>query len=559
MPNITFSKRDFENLLGFDVDDSQLETYFLPAKGELDDFVDENITCDITDSNRPDLWSVEGIVRELKSHLGLEKGLPKYKFSKSDYIVEVSGKNNFNPKEASAIIRKVNVTEDLLISMINLQEKVCNTFGRKRSEFALGIYALNKINGKKLTYTVVDKKTKFKPLGYDVEMSLEDVLKTHPKGREYAHLLKDMDKYPVWIDEAGKIMSFPPIVNSNESGKVELGLQDLFLEVTGRSQEKVDVALLITALAFADRGAKVESITVNYIDEKKSLVSLDVTPGEMSFDKQKIFDYFGEQLTDAQISEFLEKKHFDVKIVGSKVIVKYPKYRQDILHPVDIIEDLIIEYGYNVIRPTKFPPATTGKILQSTEFNNLVKEACIGMGLQELLTFNLTSIRKQYDNLKIDKKERNFVELANPMTESIAIFRQRLLPELLEALSKNQHISYPQDVFELGKTLRVELVNGKEVAVEKNHLCVALCHNEASYTQAKQRLDALLKSIDAKDIKYEAKDFVMCIPKRSALVTYKLGNKECKGHIGEIHPDVLISFGLNMPVASFEIDVDKYD
>lgn len=559
MPNITFSKKDFENLMGFDIDDSQLETYFFPAKGELEDFVDGQITVEITDSNRPDLWSVEGIVRELKAHLGLEKGLPKYKFAKSDYIVEVSGENKFNPKEAGAIIKNVNVTEDLLISMINFQEKVCNTFGRKRSIFSMGIYALNKVNGKRLRYTVFDKKTKFKPLGYDYEMTLEDVLKIHPKGKEYGHLIQDMDKYPVWIDEKGKIMSMPPIINSNESGKVELGQQDLFLEVTGASQEKVYIALLVCALAFADRGAKVESITVNYVDEKKSFVSLNTTPGEISFEKQKIFDYFGEALTDAQISEFLERKHFDVKIVANKITVKYPKYRQDILHPVDIIEDLIIEYGYNVIRPTKFNLATTGKVLPETEFNNLVKEASIGLGLQEILTFTLTSIRKQYDNLKIDKKERNYVEIANPMSESIAIFRERLLPELLEFLSKNQHISYPQDVFELGKTLHIEMKNKTEVVKEENHLCVTLCHNEASYTQAKQRLDAVLKAIGAKDIHYEAKEFVMYIPKRSALVTYKLGDKTCQGHIGEIHPQVLGNFGLTMPVASFEICIDKYD
>ncbi|PIU22623.1 MAG: phenylalanine--tRNA ligase subunit beta [Candidatus Diapherotrites archaeon CG08_land_8_20_14_0_20_30_16] len=558
MPNIVFSKRDLESLMGFDIDNNQLETYFFPAKGELNDFVDGVITVEITDSNRPDLWSVEGIARELKAHLGLEKALPKYRFAKSDYIVEVSGENKFNPKETSAIIRNVNVTEDLLISMINFQEKLCNTFGRKRSEFAIGIYALNKVNGKRLRYTVVDKKTKFKPLEFNEEMTLEEILKVHPKGKEFAHLMKDMNKYPVWIDEAGKIMSMPPIINSNESGKVELGLQDLFLEVTGVSQEKVDLVLLICALAFADRGAKVESITVNYLDEKKAIVSLDTTPGEISFEKQKIFDYLGEFLTDNQIVEFLERKHYNIKVVGNKVNVQYPKYRQDILHPVDIIEDLIIEYGYNVIKPAKFSSATTGKILQTTEWSNLVREASIGLGLQEVVTFTLTNVKKQSDLLNIDKKERPFVELANPMSGSIAIFRQRILPEHLELLSKNQHISYPQNIFEFGKSVHIELKNKNEIVKEENNLCVTLCHNEASYTEAKQRLDAILKAIDAKDIKYEPVDLSYLISKRSALVTFKLGKNICTGYIGELHPDILLMFGLNMPVAYFEICVDKY-
>jgi len=556
MPKIVFSKKDFENLMGFEIDDAQLEGYFFAAKGELDDLTEGQITCDITDSNRPDLWSVEGIARELKGHLGLQVGLPIYDFKKSEYVVEVSGKNDFNKYAGAAIIRDVDVTEGLLISMINLQEKVCNTYGRKRSEFALGIYTLDKISGTKLKYTLVDKKTKFWALGADNEMTLEDVLKEHKTGKEYGHLIKDMSMYPVWMDEENNIMSLPPVINSNHSGRVELGKQDLFLEVTGKTQEKVDVALLITALAFADRGAKVESVKINYIDENKSFASLDQTPLELSFDKQKIFEYLGEELDDDTIIEFLERKHYNAKIVRDNVVVEYPKYRQDILHPVDVIEDIIIECDYNMIKPKKMEFYTTGGLLKTTEWNNLVREAALGLGLQELMTFTLTSSKKQYDNLFL--QERNDVQIANPMSESIAIFRERILPELLEVLSKNQHISYPQNIFELGKVAFVVNESGKEKVKEENHLCVALCHNEVSYTEIKQKLDAILKAIGANDIKYEALDYSFMISKRSAKVTFKLADKTLQGFIGEVNPETLVTFGLNMPVACFEIYVDKY-
>lgn len=556
MPQVEFSKKDFEQLMDFEVDDAQLETYFLPAKCELDEYKEGIIKLKATDTNRPDLWSVEGVARELKAHLGLDKGLLNYKFGKSDYTVEVSGKNDFNPKEASAIIRDVNVTEDLLISMINFQEKICNSFGSRRSEFALGIYALNKVNGKKLKYTVVDKKTKFCPLGFDKEITLEDVLKIHPKGKEFAHLLQGMNKYPVWVDEKGKIMSMPPIVNSNESGKVELGKQDLFLEVTGKTQEKVDLVLLLCALAFADRGAKVESIVVEYKEENKKIVSLDTTPGQMILSKEKIFEYLGEKIDNETIKRLLEQKHFDVKIVGSDVVVKYPKYRQDILHTVDIIEDLIIEFGYNVLKPEKLKFHTVGGLLQSTEWNQLVKESCIGLGLQEIVTFTLTSAKKQYNFLGL--KPENCVEIANPMSDTIAIFREKILSENLEFLAKNQHISYPQNTFELGKVAYVPQDKKQEKAIEENHLCVCLCHNEVTYTEAKQYLDFVLKNIGAEEIKFTAQDYVFCISKRSAKVSFKLANKMCEGFIGELSPQTLSNFGLNMPVACFEICVDKY-
>lgn len=556
MPQIEFTKKDLENLLGFEVEDTQLETYFMSTKSEFDDYSEGVIKLKGTDTNRPDLWGVEGVVRELKAHLGLEKGLPKYTFEKSDYIVEISGKNSFNPKGTSAIIRDVDVTEDLLVSMINFQEKVVNSYGGKRSEFALGIYALDKVNGKRLKYTVVDKKTKFIPLGFDKEMTLDEVLKVHPKGKEFGHLLKGMDKYPVWIDEKGKIMSMPPIINSNESGKVDLGKQDLFLEVTGKNQDKVDLVLLICAMAFADRGAKVESTTVKYLDTKESFVSLDNTALEISFDKHKILNYVGENLTNEQIKEFLERKHYEVSFDSNIIKLKYPKYRQDVLHPVDVIEDLIIEYGYNTLKPEKLNFYTVGGLLDSTNHNNSVREVSIGLGLQEIVTFTLTSKKKQYENMNI--KDINCVEIANPMSESISVFRERILPEHLSLLSKNQHISYPQDIFELGKVVYVETQKGVEHHKEKTHLCVTLCHNKTSYTEIKQKLDALLKAIDAKDIKYESKDYSFLLPKRSALVTFKLGTISCSGYIGEVAPEILCNFGLNMPVAVFEISVDKY-
>jgi len=562
MPTIEFTKKDLEYLMGFEIEDSQLENYFVAAKGELESYENGVLKVEIADTNRPDLWSVEGIARELKAHLGLEKGIKKYIFEKSEYVVEVSGKNTFNPKEASAIVRNVNVTEDLLVSMINLQEKICNIAGRKRSEFALGIYSLNKINGKRLRYTVVDKKTKFVPLGFEEEMTLEEVLEKHPKGKEYGYLVKSMEKYPVWLDEAGKVMSFPPIINSNDSGKVELGQQDLFIEVTGNSQEKVDLVLLIFAMAFADRGAKVESITIKYLEEKKSFVSLNTDPLEISFEKQKIFDYLGEKISEEQIIEFLERKHYSVRISGNKIKVQYPKYRQDILHPVDVIEDLVIEFGYDILKPEIVPFYTSGGLLPSTSWNNLVREASIGLGLQEVMTFTLTSARKQYEYLRI--KEQNCAEIANPMSENISIFRERIFPEHLDLLAKNQHISYPQDIFEVGKTVHIASKTSKspkekrEIAIEENKLCITLCHNNVSYTEIKQRLDAILKAIGATEIRYEPKDFSFMIPKRSALVTFKLGQKILQGVIGEIHPDVLISFGLNMPVACCEIGIDKY-
>ena len=383
MPVIEFNKKDFENLLGFSVDNNLLETYFIPAKGELDGFTDNLIKVDISDSNRPDLWGVEGLVRELKAHLGLENSLTKYNFKKSDYTVEVSGLKDIRPRASYCVVKNVNMTEDLLVSLINMQEKIAGTFGKKRKEIAIGIFDLDKINGKKLKYFAANKNTKFIPLSHTCELTLEEILKEHKKGLEFGDLLKDFDKYPLLVDEKNEVLSMPPIINSNSSGKVELDTKNLFVDITGLDQEKVDTALIIFAYAFADRGADVELVEINYVDENKKYL-LGLEPYEMSFDKSKIYDYLGEKISDDKIKELLERKNYFVSFLNDKINLKYPKYRQDILHPVDVIEDLIIEYGYNILKPEKLNFHTTGKLLKETDFRNVVREICIGMQLQEL-------------------------------------------------------------------------------------------------------------------------------------------------------------------------------
>lgn len=550
MPVIEFNKKDFENLLGFEVDEGQLETYFIPAKGELEDLTEDLVKVEISDSNRPDLWGVEGIVRELKAHLGLENSLTKYNFKKSDYSVDVSGLKGIRPKASYCVVKNVNMTEDLLVSLINMQEKIAGTFGKKRKEIAIGIFDLDKINGKKLKYFAADKKTKFVPLTFTQELTLDEILKEHKKGLEFGGLLKDFSKYPLLVDEKNEVLSMPPIINSNNSGRVELDTKNLFVDITGLEQEKVDTALIIFAYAFADRGAEVELVEINYLDENKKYL-LNLKPYEMSFDKSKIYDYLGEEISDDEIKELLERKNYSVDFSNTKINLKYPKYRQDILHPVDVIEDLIIEYGYNILKPEKLNFYTNGKLLKETEFSNLVREICIGMQLQEVVNFTLTSKKKQYENL--GAKSIHTVELANPMSESIAIFREHLLPEVIEFLTKNQHISYPQNIFEYGRTLRVE--NNK--VVEEDHLFVGLCANKITYTDIKQKLDSFLKTIGATDVQYTAVDYPFYIVKRSAKVTFKLNEKIFEGVIGELAPKTLLNYGLNMPLACFEICLQR--
>ncbi len=551
MPQVEFSKKDLEKLLGFKVNEKDLETYFLPTKSELDSYKDGIITLKGTDTNRPDLWGVEGVVRELKAHLDLET--KKYEFKKSDYSVEISDLKNIRPRASYAIVKNVKMSEDFLVSLINMQEKIANSFGNRRKDVAIGIFDLDKIKGKKLKYFAKEKTFEFIPLGENKKMSLEQILNEHKKGIEYANLLKDFNKYPILMDEKENVLSMPPIINSNNSGKVELNTKNLFIDITGFSQKKLDVVLLIFAMAFVDRGCVVEQVEVNYLDEKIKYWGLDLTPGKMQIKKQLINEYIGLNLDDNTICKLLKQKNYSVEINKDIINLTYPPYRQDILHVVDVIEDIIIEYGYNLLEPKKLNFYSVGKLLPETEWQNLIRNIGVGLGLQEILSFTLTSVKKQYNCLNI--KDFKPVELENPMSENIAIFRERILPEHLEFLSKNQHISYPQNIFEIGKVISIK----DNKAIENTNLIITLSSNDVSYTLIKQYLDAVLKNLDISEISYEKIDLPYLIEGRSAKIVFKLNNKIMVGYLGEISPSVLMNFGINMPVAYFEININKYD
>jgi len=546
MPKIEVSRSDLESLLKYKIKDSELEKFFLCSKCEVDGVEGDILKIDIKDSNRPDLWSVEGVAREVRKDRS-EKGLKEYLFDKSEYTVDVGDMKNIAKYVAAAIVRDVDISDEFLISLVNMQEKIAGSYGKKRSELSMGMYDLKKINGKKLKYFLGDKKTvKFVPLGFEEEMTLEKVLKNHKKGQEYGHLLAGYDKYPVWQDEKGKIMSMPPIVNSNDSGKVEVGKNDLFIEVTGITQEKVNVALMIVCMAFADRGAKVESITVDYGKEK--IVTPHFQKEKMEISKQKIFDYIGMEISEKDLIDLLERKGYDVKIVKDKVTVEYPNYRIDIMHPVDVIEDILISIGYNQIKPEKLDVQSTGSLLEKTTWADNLRLLGIGAGLQEVMTFTLTSKEKQFGKMKIKNKA---VTIANPMSESIEIFRTSIVPEHLDFLVKNQHISYPQNVFEVGKILEE---NEKEIS-EKIFFTAALCYEGVDYTYAKRLAEFVLNNIDVTDKKYTGVEHHSFIEGRVAKIEYKLNGKKREGIIGELSPEVLKNFNLDMPVAVFELDL----
>ncbi|MBN2042168.1 MAG: phenylalanine--tRNA ligase subunit beta [Candidatus Aenigmarchaeota archaeon] len=547
MPTIEISMKDLQMLIGKKISMKDLEKYLEYVKGEIENVEGDRVKIEIADTNRPDLWSTEGIAREIRTEVSSERGVPDYKIKKSGIKVIVDRNlKNIRPITVCAVVRNLNIDEETLMQMIQLQEKVCETFGRKRKEVALGIYDMHKIKSPITFKAFPPEEIKFVPLDFEKELDLRQILLQHPKGQEYGHLLEGMDKYPVFIDAGKNVLSLPPIINSNYTGKVTSETRDVFIECSGFDMKFQMPALDIMVAAMADRGGTIESVDVVFPD--KTIVTPVMERGRIKVDLDYIKKRSGLDMKKEEIKNLLSRARFNANISGNNVDVEYPSYRQDIMHPSDVVEDIIIRYGYNNIKPAIPKIPTTGSQTETSVFSSVIRNLMIGTGAQEILSYYLTNKENLIERMNLE--DMNVVEVENPVSDNWCIFRTWLIPSLIEFFSRNKKKEYPQRIFEVGE---VVIPDSQRETMSSNptRLAWGLAGKDAGFTQAKQNLDFLM---DYLGIRYEIKekDHPSFIPGRTGRVYV---NGKGIAYIGEVHPQVLENWGIEVPVTCFEINL----
>jgi len=251
---IEISKKDLLDLIDASLTDKQIEEVLFLIKIESE-FNEDTITCELN-PDRPDLFSVEGIAREMKFFLEKRSGGIKYEVENSKVIIKKE-RAEVRPVIACAIIKNVELNDELVKSLMQLQEKLHVTIGRKRKKVAIGVHDFGKMQPPLIYKDVADES--FVPLGETKEMNIKQILTEHPKGVDYAHLLKD--RYPLIYDKKG-VCSFPPIINS-ERTKVTENTKSLFIDVTGTDEKAVNWALNILICNIAERSGKIQSVKVS--------------------------------------------------------------------------------------------------------------------------------------------------------------------------------------------------------------------------------------------------------------------------------------------------------
>jgi phenylalanyl-tRNA synthetase beta chain len=524
------------------------------AKGEVLSLEDNELTIEIKDGNRPDLWNVEGIARELRGTLEIETGLKEYaieSYSGVEIIVD-SRLKPIRPYIGCSIITNVQLTSEAVRELMRLQEKLDLTYGRKRTRTSIGLYNYD-LMVPPIRYSVAKpQEMSFIPLGNSKMLTLQEILDTHPKGLEYGHILREKKQWPILLDAKNQILSFPPIINSNDLGRIMEGVRDLFVEVTGTGYQTVLNTLMIVTLSLADRGDKILSTRIHYPYDN---IPLDETPRLKPKTIQVSIHYVNQILglhLDVQtIIDLLKKSRYDAHQTDRDTLtVTIPCYRIDVMHPIDVIEDIAIKYGYNNIEPQWPQLNTFGRLSTDNVASNLVREVMQGLGFQEVLSFSMSNQDTLFK--KMNLKERSVVEISNPMTSNYNCLRDWLIPSLMEFLSKNSSVEYPQRIFEIGPCYLLDPTQPTGVREGTNLASVSI-HSKANFSEMKAILDAFFLNMGKRYDLQEA-FFTYFIKGRAGIILIDDINV---GFIGEFTPEILKAWNLENPVMGFEITLDQ--
>ncbi|MEM3091614.1 MAG: phenylalanine--tRNA ligase subunit beta [Candidatus Pacearchaeota archaeon] len=539
MAVISFNKKQFEEDIGTLNEDIQSKISMFGTP--IESITENEIQLEIF-PNRPDLLSYQGFKRAFLSFLGKKTGFRDYKVNKPEKDYEViidSSVKDIRPFTACSIIKDLDLNNERIREIIEMQEKLHLTIGRKRKKLAIGIYPLEKIKLPITFLAIEPDKIKFIPLEMDKELSGLEILQKHPAGKEYSHLLAGKAKFPIFVDSTNQILSMPPIINSQTTGKITTKTKDVFIECSGFDFEILKKCLNIIVTSLADMGGKIYQMNLKY---KRKELTPDLTPEKMKISLENTNKLLGLELKEKDLKNLIEKMGFSY----CDGVVSIPAWRVDILHEVDIIEDIAIAYGYDKFIPQLPSIPTTGEENKKEVIKRKIAEILIGLGFIEVLNYHLTNRRNQREKMNLSEKEP-LIEVEASKSE-YNVLRENLSHLLLKNFSENVDSEYPQEIFELGK---IFFQDGDKIK-EKESLAIGIA--PGNFTRIKQILEYLFKMIDRNiNIKESEKTPPYLIDGRTVDIIFK--NKKI-GVMGETHPKILQNWKIKMPISLLEIEID---
>ncbi|DAC43099.1 MAG TPA: phenylalanine--tRNA ligase subunit beta [Candidatus Poseidoniales archaeon] len=541
----------------------------LPLLGTDIDRCDEEVLDIEIFPNRPDLLSAETLSLAMRGFLHNQPTLANESLESSGITLSVEPElATIRPIILGAVVRGLDMDDDdemdeFIKQLMDHQEKLHFALGRGRRRASIGVHDLTTLKPP-FTVKAVERSHSFIPLAMEHAMTIDEILASHPKGVDYAHLLDGMDKVPIIEDAEGAVLSFPPIINGVHT-TVQSSTRDLFIDVTGWDRRACESCLMLVALQAKERGGSVQTIQI--IDcEGKQEVLPNWTPVHHRVPARLITTILGRDLNDDELSnamlrmggaftgrspatsdEISRSKSMQYASEGEDMFgFDMPRWRFDLLHPVDIVEDIAIGHGYEDLG-TDVPKAPMNAIPRADDnLRRRIRTSMQGMGFMQIQSLTLSNDEDQFNRMRW-KPFNEITRITNPITLEHTMMRHFLLPGLLRLLASNRHHDLPQSVYELGTVVR----DHKNM----DRLAFLTAERIGGFASIRGRIQAFLRDIGAENVVIEPlpDNEGPWLAGRSAKI---LLDGEWVGCFGEIDPSVSQIFELLVPLNGAEFDVE---
>ncbi|AET31501.1 phenylalanine--tRNA ligase subunit beta [Pyrobaculum ferrireducens] len=512
MPVIDIAKFDIERLTGLKFE--EVAKLLEHVKCEVEEADGERVKVEVT-HDRPDHFSAEGLARTLKGVAGVETGLPVIKLGPSP-IKLVAGHIEERPYISMAVVRGVRLDDEAVRQLIQLQEKIHETYGRGRRRIAIGYYDVSKIKPP-IYYRRISQDDEYTPLGFDKPIKVRDMYQLTEQGRRYSPLIH-IERPPALVDSAGQIMVVIPVLGS-ECCKITERTTDVLIDVTGTDPRAVVNALSILIYALLERsGPRQVELVEGGTGYSHEYVKIET-------DERAVGDLLGVELSRADFLRYVKMARFDY--VDGHVVV--PPYRINVLSWVDVAEEVAVMIGYNQL-PREAPRVmAAGRRHRVEVATQELRKSLLSMGFTEVNNYVLT-----------DDSVGDFcrpARVANPISELYTTVRCSLVPQLVAtaAAVKRREVK----LFEVGEVVR----EGRTVRA----LALLISREGATLTDGLSAIKALCHRLGW-SCKFKPLEAAWALPSRAAEVV-----GDVAGYVAEVNPDILTKLRHTTPTVAAEL------
>lgn len=506
MPNITVVRSELFQAIGKEYTDEEFDELCFEFGVEVDNVMtqvveytgdgskEETVVYVIAiPANRYDLLCLEGFARALRIFLSLERS-PQYKrvvSSNPQKMVVEASTGLIRPYVVCAVLRNVNFDKKIYKSFIELQEKLHQNICRKRTYVAIGTHDLDTLQGPFKYQALAPEEINFTPLTEEEggrSFNGKELLNFYRENPAVKHLKPYTDiiygspVYPVITDSNGTVLSLPPIINGKHS-RIQMHTKNIFIECTGTDLTKANIVLDTVITMFSEHcGDKFsyEQVEVTYENSGEVHLSPKMSERRCEAKATEVNGVIGINIEPEEMCAFCDRMQLGPATYDKEsdmVSVFVPPTRSDILHAVDVIEDIAIAYGYNNIVQEVPQTLTVGGPLPINQFTDLLRAEISREGYVEMLTHGLCSTAENFTHLR--RPVGPAVSLANPANVEYEVVRTTLIPGALKTLSFNKGVSH-KDGIKLFEISDIVIPAKNEIGAQNARRLVGLYSSHSS-------------------------------------------------------------------------------